>query len=74
MIDADELKSKVNPITIGFIVLMLIVGFAVGRLSMKIETQDEKFKEEILEIRTEIEYFNARVDRKMKNHEEAFHK
>lgn len=74
MIEAEELKKTVNPITLGFIVLMLIVGFMVGRLSYKLEAQDTTFHEKIQEIEKQIEYFNARVDRKMENHEDKYHK
>ena len=77
MIDAtstEELQKKVSPVTVAFIVIILAVGFILGRLSFKLEATDAKFHEEIKELKELVEYYNGRVDRKIKNHEDEYHK
>ena len=73
-LSVEEMQKKVSPVTVALIAILLVIGFMLGRLSYKMEAQDERFHEEITEINHRIDYFNDRVDRKMKNHEEAFHK
>ena len=70
----EELQKKAPVVTIALIIILLVVGFFVGRLSFKIESQDQQFEKEIKTLQEEINYFNSRVDRKIQNHEEAFHK
>lgn len=41
ILDTDELRSKVNPLTITFIITLLVVGFYAGASYSKIQAQDE---------------------------------
>jgi len=87
--DTKEMQKEVPVVSLAFaliVVLTLVVmGYYVGRTTAKQEAQDEFFKAELSGLRADmnrevelliekVESNNTRIDRKINNHENEYHK
>lgn len=44
MTDVDELKSKVSPVTVGFAIILVVIGYYVGYVHSELKSQGERMQ------------------------------
>lgn len=42
--DVDELKSKVSPVTVGFAIILVVIGYYVGYVHSELKSQGERMQ------------------------------
>lgn len=42
--EVDELKSKVSPVTVGFAIILVVIGYYVGYVHSELKSQGERMQ------------------------------